>query len=189
MANQEHVVQLNSSILKWNQRRADIGGFRPNLIGANLRDANLHGADLHDADLRDAFLCNADLSDANLSDADLTTASMRDAILSSANLAGTILYETVFSNTDLSDAKNLENCRHSGPSTIDHRTIEKSGVLPAKFLRGCGLPETIIAPYHREIWCSACKVSTRVRLARDNNRIPPVIAKQVSIILFLLHKL
>lgn len=234
MAIQEHVEQLNSSIVEWNQRRADIEGFRPNLVGANLRNANLHGADLHDADLRDAFLCNADLSDANLSDADLsgatlndadlsganlhgadfqkadlsranlsnaslyeadlsvanmakaifadanlrdtyfcnsnlhsadlfraelvrtdlsganlrdadlTTASMRDAILNKANLNGTILYETVFSNTDLSDAKNLENCRHSGPSTIDFRTIEKSGVLPTKFLRGCGLPETII---------------------------------------------
>jgi hypothetical protein len=33
---------------------------------------------------------------------------------------------------------------HLGPSTIDHRTLLKSGRLPLAFLRGCGLPDTLI---------------------------------------------
>jgi hypothetical protein len=35
----------------------------------------------------------------------------------------------------------LETCVHDGPSTLDHRTIAKSGRLPLSFLRGCGLPD------------------------------------------------
>jgi hypothetical protein len=33
---------------------------------------------------------------------------------------------------------------HGGPSIIDHRTILKSGRLPLSFLRGCGVPDTLI---------------------------------------------
>jgi hypothetical protein len=38
----------------------------------------------------------------------------------------------------------LETCLHHGPCYIDHRTIEKSGPLPIRFLRGVGLPERLI---------------------------------------------
>jgi hypothetical protein len=50
----------------------------------------------------------------------------------------------VFGNTDLANVVGLETCRHHGPSTIDHRTLVKSGQLPLVFLRGCGLPENLI---------------------------------------------
>ena len=43
-----------------------------------------------------------------------------------------------------SQAKGLETCRHYGPSTIDLRTLQRSGPLPEVFLRGCGLPEDFI---------------------------------------------
>ena len=33
---------------------------------------------------------------------------------------------------------------HLGPSTLDHRTLTRSGKLPLGFLRGCGLPDTLI---------------------------------------------
>jgi hypothetical protein len=54
--------------------------------------------------------------------------------------------ETVFANTDLTDAKGLDRCNHPGPSTVDHRTLERSGPLPLPlvFLRGCGLPDSLI---------------------------------------------
>ena len=41
-------------------------------------------------------------------------------------------------------AKGLETCRHMGPSTIDHRTLQRSGPLPLAFLRGVGLPDNLI---------------------------------------------
>ena len=38
----------------------------------------------------------------------------------------------------------LETCHHVGPSTLDHRTLFKSGPLPLPFLRGRGLPDGLI---------------------------------------------
>jgi hypothetical protein len=37
-----------------------------------------------------------------------------------------------------------ETCTHKWPSTIDHRTLQKSGPLPLSFLRGVGLPDNLI---------------------------------------------
>jgi len=44
-------------------------------------------------------------------------------------------------HTPLTAIQGLENCQHYGPSTLDHRTIAKSGLLPLAFLRGCGLSD------------------------------------------------
>lgn len=44
----------------------------------------------------------------------------------------------------MSRATGLDSCRFRAPSTIDHRTIARSGPLPRAFLGGCGLPETLI---------------------------------------------
>ena len=139
------------------------------LIGANLIGANLHHADLSGADLRNASLCDADLITANLiganlSGADLSGASLRlaelndadlsgaelhfatltGADLSGADLSGASLLETIFGYVDLSAVIGLEACEHLGPSIIDFRTLEKSKPLPLTFLRGVGLPETLI---------------------------------------------
>ncbi len=40
--------------------------------------------------------------------------------------------------------KGGEACRHSGPSTIDFRTLARSWPLPPAFLRGVGLPDNVI---------------------------------------------
>jgi uncharacterized protein YjbI with pentapeptide repeats len=143
--------------------------LRPDLSGANLTDANLRGAkldaaNLSDADVRranlsdaslwhadlsDASLWHADLSSANLSGADLTFAHLTGTYLSSANLSGADmtragLDETVFVNVDLASVIGLDTCIHYGPSPIDYRTLQKSGPLPLKFLRGVGLPDLFI---------------------------------------------
>lgn len=47
-------------------------------------------------------------------------------------------------DTNLTDVRHMKTCKHEGPSIVDHRTIEKSGVLPEIFLRGCGLPDSLI---------------------------------------------
>jgi len=49
-----------------------------------------------------------------------------------ANLGGTDfnkakLLETIFSNVNLGNCKNLDSAYHAGPSIVDVRTLEKSG--------------------------------------------------------------
>jgi hypothetical protein len=54
------------------------------------------------------------------------------------------LYKTILANLDLSSCNGLERCRHRGPSSIDIRTLQRSGSLPHVFLRGVGLPDRVI---------------------------------------------
>jgi hypothetical protein len=120
-----------------------------NLSGATLQHANLKQACLINANLSGVDLYEADLSEANLGRANLSRASfrktnLRQSNLSEANLSGSIFYKTIFANTMLKDAKNLDSCIHRGPSTLDHQTIVQSGDIPLTFLRGCGLPDSLI---------------------------------------------
>ena len=46
---------------------------------------------------------------------------------------------------DLTSIIGLETCIHPGPSIIDHRTLQNSKQLPLSFLRGIGLPDSLIA--------------------------------------------
>jgi uncharacterized protein YjbI with pentapeptide repeats len=174
MANPEHLQLLKQGVEAWNQWRDQHRDIKPNLRGANLIEvdfpranltgavligATLVGATLTRADLTGAILAGADLTGAILAGATLTEADLTRAILIGANLIGAILtradltradvseaalYETVFGDTNLTAVWGLETCHHDGPSTIDHRTLARSGPLPLVFLRGCGLPETLI---------------------------------------------
>ena len=159
MANPEHLQILEQGVEAWNAWRAQNGSMRPDLsgatlIGADLSRANLYRAILFHAHLFQANLLRADLSGANLGGADLlqadltganlSGASFGGANLSRANLSHVRLYETIFSDTTLTAVQGLETCDHEAPSTLDHRTLAKSGPLPLVFLRGCGLPEALI---------------------------------------------
>ncbi len=168
MATKNHLTLLKKDVHVWNDWRQKNPTIRPDLSEANLRGANLSGADLSganlranlsEADLRTADLSGADLSEANLRGANLLGANLRGADfreanlrgadlsganLRSADLGGSNLLETVFANTDLTDAKGLDHCIHRGPCTVDHRTLKRSGPLPLAFLRGCGLPDSLI---------------------------------------------
>ena len=132
--------------------QADLSGaklYRANLIGADLSGANFDGAEFDGADLRGAKLYRANLIDANLhkvnlSRADLSEAELTRAYLVGSDLSGAQLGGTVFVDTNLSDVKGLDTCDHRGPSTLDHRTLARSGSLPLAFLRGCGLPDRLI---------------------------------------------
>lgn len=145
-----------------------------NVVGAHLENSSMDGADLRLVDISEADLTEASLSGANLAAAILTDSSLRrakinngatlvranlsGADLRNADLTGAFLFETIFGNTDLGETTGLSSCRHLGPSTIDHRTVLRSGRLPLTFLRGCGLSEKIVqcilgvplesSPYH-----------------------------------------
>jgi len=168
VANKKHVERLKRGIDEWNAWREeesfDIILNRANLRGATLNRANLEAADLSAAKLRRAALSNARLNSADLSKADLRAATLSYADLSSsnlrgANLGGTSLRhtslrgadmtnaklgETIFGEVDLTGVTGLETCRHSGPSIVDHRTLQISDPLPLRFLRGVGLPDRLI---------------------------------------------
>jgi len=121
---------------------ADLSNSR--LRAAYLGGAHLVGADLHEANLSDANLTNANLCDANLKGADLGGVNLSRSWLARADFSGAIFSETIFGQVNLSAATGLESCVHAGPSVIDFRTLARSKDLPLAFLRGCGLPETLI---------------------------------------------
>src|SRR4030095_4677511 len=119
------------------------------LLRATLGGAKLRGADLHEANLTEANLYRANLREANLTEANPYRANLREANLSDTDLIGAdvsqiYLGSTVFGNTNLTAVQGIETCDHGGPSTLDHRTLARSGPLPLTFLRGCGLPERLI---------------------------------------------
>ena len=126
-----------------------------NLSGVNLKAAQLNGAclawaDLREANLASAVLTGADVREAKLEGADLESADLRytnfsGADLIKANLRGAYCLRTVFAKVDLSAVKGLELVRHLGPCTIGIDTIFLSkGKIADSFLRGCGVPETLI---------------------------------------------
>src|SRR5262245_28987225 len=125
---------LTGHLRRADLRGADLGGARlvgAYLGGADLRLADLGGADLGGADLGGAHLCVADLSGAHLDSADLGEAECG---------------ATVFVEVDLSKVKGLGSIKHTGPSTVSVDTLVRSrGRIPGAFLRGCGVPEALIA--------------------------------------------
>ena len=110
----------------------------------DLNEADLRRANLRRANLMLANLSRADLSGADLGGAKLSWAKLSWADLSRADLSRATLYETIFGNTNLLATKGLAECDFTGPCILDHRTIQQSGSLPLPFLRGCGLPNSVI---------------------------------------------
>src|SRR5262245_17058621 len=169
MANPEHFQILCQGVEVWNAWRAqhkditpDLGNASPpeadltnfnmarinlargHLARAILACVNLSRADLTHANLVYASLPAADLTHANLAGANLRHTNLVNVDLTGADISEATLGETVFSDTNLTAVRGLETCYYKGPSTLDHRTLAKSGPLPFAFLRGCGLPDTLI---------------------------------------------
>jgi TIR domain/Pentapeptide repeats (8 copies) len=132
---------------------ADVTGA--DLRNTQMQDARLwravmRGADLRGADLRSAQLDGADLSGADLRGADLQRAHLHGAtfnecVVGNANLMNASIGLTVWINVDLSEARGLDTIHHVAPSVIGVETLYLShGKIPDIFLRGCGLPESIV---------------------------------------------
>jgi uncharacterized protein YjbI with pentapeptide repeats len=144
MANEEHLAILKKGAKAWNKWREENPAVRPDLLSADLSDRNLFLADLRRANLCDVNLVGADLGLANL-----TGANLGGANLAAATLAGATLEMTILADVDLSEVEGLDGVHHIGPSTVGIDTIYKSkGKIPEVFLRGCGVPESMITFMH-----------------------------------------
>lgn len=109
-------------------------------VKANLQA--LDNQDLHDANLAGVGLTGANLREANLRGAMLDA----EADWLEANLTGAYLDSTIFANVDLSQVKGLAAVNHENYSTLGIDTLYKSGGnIPEAFLRGCGVPDAMIA--------------------------------------------
>jgi uncharacterized protein YjbI with pentapeptide repeats len=141
VADERAVKQLQRGVVEWNAWRiADSRNEGP----GTLFGVDLSAVDLSAVDLRGVDLHIVNLRGVNLSGAKLYGANLIGANLGGANMTGAALFETIFGNVNLSGVIGLETCRHLGPSTIDHRTLQRSGQLPLPFLRGLGLPDNFI---------------------------------------------
>jgi len=135
MANPEQVARLREGgAHEWNAWRKANPGIVPDLFKAELSKADLASDDATGANLYRANLARANLLGTNLHGVNLRE----------ANLGGATLGFTLFGNTNLSGARGLDTCEHLGPSVVDYQTIAKSWPLSVVFLRGCGLPETLL---------------------------------------------
>lgn len=110
------------------------------LFRADLIKANLEGAELQAADFRQAYLMWANLRGIYMGGVDFTAAA-----LTKADFTGSTLNATVFGENYLDEVIGLDSVIHNGPSIIGIETIYLSeGKIPEVFLRGCGVPESLI---------------------------------------------
>jgi uncharacterized protein YjbI with pentapeptide repeats len=178
VANSNHLKPLEQGERAWTMWRKTHPDILPDLSGAGLRRRMLRGFDLSGsnfsrADLRDTNLRRANLTAAKLDGAKLNRALLSGTKLENATFKKTVLYETVFADVDLSNVRDLAECIHKGPSVLDHRTLARSRGLPLNFLRGCGLPDNVIAdalslrPAIMQYWSCFISYSSRDQAFAD----------------------
>jgi hypothetical protein len=138
---------------------------RTKLTAANLRGADLTGASLMSAAMADSVLTQAWLRGTDFTRCDLTRATLvgttlmatrfHDSTLDGADFERAEAGDAIFADVDLSVVQNLAAIRHFSPSTVGLDTIIRSqGKIPEVFLRGCGVPDEVIA-YVRSLALSA----------------------------------
>ncbi len=147
-ANLKGAYLVRSSLIEANMGGADLRGANlsgADLVRTNLREADLREVDLSVADLSEADLVGADLRWTNLVEADLRWTNLIEADLHEADLRRAKCGGTIFANVDLSLVHGLTAVTHTGRSTIGIDTLFRSkGKIPDIFLRGCGVPESLI---------------------------------------------
>ena len=118
---------------------------RANASKASFSNASLDNADFTDARLRRTAFTGANLRQAAFHGAHLEAAVFWGAELANTNFAGAAFDGTIIGATDLSEANGLAAITHDGPSCIDAATLLRSRNLPEVFLKGIGVPESLIA--------------------------------------------
>lgn len=171
MANPEHLKIIKQGVEAWNNWVMQNPSIKADLSQADLRSLQLgsifrrgaheglalRGGDFSGAQLAGLNFDGANLIDANFSGADLSGCVLTHTLMHNTNFSFAILHaadftqsiwlNVVLGNTDLSNAKGLEETEHFRPSVIDHQTVMRSKFLPRDFMRKCGLPEAVIESY------------------------------------------
>lgn len=149
MANEEQLEILRQGVKVWNAWRAANLTIELDLRKASLYRANLEAAKLQGANLEEANLFGADLSRAKLQGASLIGTNLFGANLFGADMTSAEVGYTIFGDLDLPEVHGLETVRHNYPSTIGIDTLYNChGDIPEAFLRGCGIPDTLIEYMH-----------------------------------------
>lgn len=115
------------------------------LVGVDFSFSKLERSDLRFTSMGKTDFFGTDLSDANLSQADLREVRFGHGSLKNTNFTEAYFGYTELLGVDLSVAKGLETVTHKYESFMDFFTLYYSkGNIPEVFLRGCGVPETMI---------------------------------------------
>ena len=154
MTTSEYLEILKKGVETWNKWRSDKrseisidthGVMMPlgpllDFSVMELAYMKLSGANLFYINFAGANLTGADLSNANL-----RLANFHGTGVAGADFTNSVLAFTNFHSVDLSNAKGLDHVKHSGPCSINIETIYCSkGKIPERFLRGCGVPDSLI---------------------------------------------
>jgi uncharacterized protein YjbI with pentapeptide repeats len=116
------------------------------LYGANLTFADCRGADFRDSALYHAHCFFTDFSGASLQRTELRSAVFASSKMNAADLSDSWVGSNIWAEVDFRGVKGLANVIHTHASTIGLDTVLASaGEIPETFLRGCGLPDTVIA--------------------------------------------
>jgi uncharacterized protein YjbI with pentapeptide repeats len=145
MSSADHVLTNSGTCDFWSSlRQTDFSGAdlsSADISEADATEANFNGANLQDVDFGASTLQNANFSGAYLRGVDF-----RIAYLEGVNFGGAKMGYTVFGDNSLETVKGLETVEHIGPSYLSVDVLYSSkGKIPDLFLRGCGLPENLIA--------------------------------------------
>jgi Pentapeptide repeats (9 copies) len=168
MANPEHVEIVKAGAPALNEWRANhpaetldlskaaLNGLRLSAIYGNQGSAvippvNLTNSNFENTRFRNSQLLCVDFTWSSLKNADFTgsllvACTMRSTDLSGADFAGCEFQWLTLSGVELNSALNLDKVSHGGPSAIGIDTLfESQGQIPEPFLRGCGVPDDLIA--------------------------------------------
>lgn len=124
------------------------------LVRANLSNSQLTGslfpaailveADLSHSDLAHVKFDNTNLVRAKLVGCNLYSTRFLRSFLTEADFSETRCLWTSFFDVDLASARGIETITHFAPSSLSVNTLFMYEKLPEIFLRGCGIPETLI---------------------------------------------
>jgi uncharacterized protein YjbI with pentapeptide repeats len=148
MADESQLEILHQGVAAWNEwRRKEGVHIEVDLRSANLSGPTSAGRTSAGSPISAGPTSATPISATNLSGANLSRADLSGANLLECNFGAAEFEQTVLSDIDLSRCTGLELSGHRGPSSIDVRTLQRSGPLPLVFLRGVGLPQTLIIEY------------------------------------------
>jgi hypothetical protein len=138
-----------------------------NLENAMLQDANFFRAVITNVNFRRANMTMCGMADCDLSGSSLIEANLLGADLSGGRMKKVLLGNTIFANTNLARAIDLDTCLHIEPSSLDYQTHSRSGHIPASFLRAIGLPSRLVdyflTPSEPESNMHSCFISYSVK--------------------------